>query len=110
MIKKALKEANKGKGNYRIGAVITDKQGKVLSKGYNVYRTHPKQSFWAKKANQPVKEFLHAEIAALVKCKKTPFAIYIARKTKTGVGLAKPCSICQLAINHSGIKEVYYTL
>lgn len=100
------------KARQAITATITDKRGRVLSIGQNSYRkTHTMQAKWANRAGQPEKQFLHAEIAALVKCRGVPFKIKIERKDKAGnYKLAKPCPICELAIREAGIKFVEYSI
>lgn len=101
-------------GKHIITATITDKQGKILSHAQNNYnRTHPIQAYFANSVGEPSRIFLHAEIAALVKIKKSdkPYRIFISRFRKDGSsGLAKPCSVCAAALKHWGIKEIGYTL
>ena len=72
---------------YLVKATIKDRKGRVLSEAYNSYvKTHPLKV-------------------------GVPYSIFVERRTmKTGrVGLAKPCAICQLAIQEVGIKIVEYT-
>ena len=70
---------------YRLVALITDKRGNIISTGHNSYeKSHPKQAHYAKKVGNIHKIFLHAEIAALLGCKKIPYAIYIIRINKQG--------------------------
>lgn len=93
----------------RIGCVITDKRGRVVSSGINQRKTHPMQSHFAKLANRE-KHFLHAEIAALVKCRKDPHTMYIGRLKKDNTpGMARPCPICLMAIKEAGVKQVVFT-
>ena len=41
---------------------------------------------------------------------KKPYAIYVARAgANRDKRLAKPCNICQQAIEEAEIKEIYYT-
>lgn len=99
---------------YRIGAVVTDRKGNIISTGWNVRgKTHPTQKKFMDMAKETNKEFLHAEIHALVRTYKgTPHAIYIARVNSSGiVGLAKPCKICAIAIAEAGItnNNIFYT-
>lgn len=96
-----------------ITATIYDKRGRILSEGVNSYtKTHPKQAEYAKRMGDPDRIFLHAEIAALVKCNRgIPYKIKIVRKLKNGqLGLAKPCPICNAAIKEAGIKFVEYSI
>jgi len=96
---------------YRLVAITTDKRGHILSIGHNSYRkTHPRQAYYAEKIGNVHRIFLHAEMDALIKCKKKPYAIYIIRVNNQGKPLlAKPCKICSMAIKDSGIEEVYHT-
>ena len=98
---------------YLITAEIYDRKGNLLSSGKNSYtKTHPLQKMYAVKANQPQKQYLHAEIAALIKCRSLDaYKIVIKRVDKLGnTKLAAPCEVCQLAIKEAGIKVVEYTL
>lgn len=96
--------------NYKLACVITDKQGKLISVGWNSSKTHPTQAKYAAKTGHHTKIFLHAEIAALVKAKGRGSRMYIVRVTKNGnLGNSRPCSVCQLAIREAGIKNVWYT-
>ncbi len=93
----------------RIGCVVTDRRGRVISSGFNKRKTHPRQAFLSNKMGLD-KQYLHAEIAALVSCRHIPHTIYIGRLKRNGdAGLATPCPICELAIKEAGIKRVIYT-
>lgn len=97
-----------------VTASIYDKRGRLLSQATNSYtKTHPYQAEMASVAGYPDKVFLHAEIAALVKCKDLgrAYSIRVERYRKDGSpALAKPCPVCEEAIKQSGIKEVTYTV
>lgn len=94
-------------------AIIYDKRGKVLSIGKNSYvKTHPLQKKYAEKVGMAFKEKLHAEIAAIIKCKsiESAHSIKIFRFDKNGnPALAKPCAICESALKAVGINNVYHT-
>ncbi len=96
-------------------AKITDKKGRLLSFSNNSYiKTHPLQSKYAKRQKRPNKEFLHAEIGAIIKLKpqdrERAYRITVYRFDLQGKPkLAKPCPICLAAIKDAGIKEIYYT-
>ena len=98
---------------HALTAIITDKRGRVLSIGQNSYvKTHPLQAHYAKKAGMHHKVFLHAEMAAIVKCRDLSKAhkISIFRHNKKGEPMnAKPCPICQGAIESAGIKNIEFT-
>jgi len=94
---------------HRLGAVITNRKGTIISSGVNVRKTHPVQARHARFIN-PDACFLHAEISALVKCREKPHTLYVARILRDGTtALAKPCPICQLAIKEAEIDTVVYT-
>lgn len=98
---------------HHIIATIYDKRGRVLSVGVNSYdKTHPLQAKYALECGLPDKQFLHAEVAAILKLQKP----YLARRirverydSKGRPAMAKPCVICQKVIEAAGIKEVEWT-
>lgn len=94
-------------------AVIYDKRGRVLSIGQNSYvKTHPLQAKHAALVGEPYKQFLHAEIHAIVKCRDLSKAhkIFVTRWDRNGKpALAKPCKACMDAINAAGIKVIEHT-
>lgn len=94
-------------------AIIYDKRGKVISVGQNSYvKTHPLQAMYAAKAGMPDRQFLHAEIHAIVKCKDLTRAhkIFVSRWDRKGrPALAKPCPVCMSAIEAAGIEIVEHT-
>jgi tRNA(Arg) A34 adenosine deaminase TadA len=97
-----------------ITAIIYDKRGRVLSIGRNSYvKTHPYQKKLADKVGLPLKVFIHAEIHAILKCKKLEKAhsIFISRYDDNGNPmLAKPCPICAEALKQVGIKNIQFTI
>lgn len=101
-------------GKHTITATVYDKKGRSLTSAQNNYfRTHPIQAKFANKTHQPLRVFLHAEIAALVKLKKgqIPDSIYIERRKKDGTpGLAAPCPVCRAAIAYWKIDKISYTV
>ena len=95
-------------------ATIFDKKGRVVSVGKNSYfKSHPLQYRFAKSAGRPDAIFLHAEIHALSKLKNNSHkahSIKIERYGKNGEPLlAKPCEICEKALEEFGIKKIEYT-
>lgn len=96
-----------------ITAIIYDKRGRVLSVGQNSYvKSHTLQAEYAKKVGLPEKVFLHAEIHAITKCKDLSKAhsIFVSRYSKDGRPvLAKPCVVCQSALDTVGIKIIRHT-
>ena len=101
------------KTRFDITAMIYDKRGRILSIGKNSYfKTHPYQAKCAEQVGLPHKQFLHAEIHAIVKCKQLDKAhkIVVMRFDKQGNARnAKPCPVCQSAIEATGIKIVEHT-
>lgn len=100
-------------GAHSLKAIIYDKRGRVLSVGENSYtKTHPMMYRLGMSVGTPLKVFLHAEVAAIIKCQDLSKAhtIKVFRLGKSGAYLnAKPCPICQEAIKAAGIKNVWHT-
>ena len=98
---------------HHISAVIYDRRDRVLSVGQNSYvKTHPYQAELAKRAGEPYKQFLHAEVHAILKCSDLSRAhrIFVSRWDSNGRPmLAAPCHICRSAILAAGIKVVEHT-
>lgn len=90
----------------------TLKGSRVVSVGRNSYRrTHPEQSRFATLTGNPHKQYLHAEISALVKSPKDADTIVIVRLDKQGhPACAKPCPVCQMAIRQFNPRmKVFHT-
>jgi hypothetical protein len=99
-------------GRHLLKATIRDKKGRILSTATNSYRkTHPLQGHFAKLCGMEERPFLHAEIAALLRCKTSiPYEIYIERYGKDGKPrLAAPCAICSLALKAFNVHIIRYT-
>lgn len=98
---------------FSITAVIYDKRGNVLSIGKNSYvKTHPLQAVYARRAGEPHKIYLHAELHAITRCANVERAhkMVVFRYTEDGSpARAKPCKICQQAIDKTNIKIVEHT-
>lgn len=96
-----------------ITAVIYDKRGMVLGVGKNSYvKTHTYMAKIAASVGLPEKQYLHAEMDAILRCKNTKKAHRIAvfRVMKDGTfGNAKPCPVCTKAISLAGIKIIEHT-
>lgn len=96
-----------------ITAIIYDKRGRVLAIGKNnYYKTHTVQAHHAEKVGLPHKQYLHAEIDAIIRCRKINKAhkIMVTRIDAQGnPALAKPCPVCQSAINATTIKIIEHT-
>ena len=96
---------------YWVIAASLDHHNNIISIGENSYqKTHPMQSRLSLKCGNRNREYLHAEIASLVKNRNKPESIMIVRITSTGlVRMARPCNICNLAIRESGIRYIHFT-
>lgn len=106
------------KGQHKVACVVLDKKGGILSTGVNSFtKTHPKQLEFAKKVkmesdriNFLERKYLHAEIAAMLKCPTQGHKIVVVRINNKGeYRMAKPCPICELAIKSYGITKIEYT-
>ena len=101
------------KKRFSVKATIYDKRGRVLTTGENSYeKSHPLQAKFAVQVGLDDKVFLHAEISALSKLRKhhKPHRIVVERYKESGEpGLAKPCPVCQAAIESHGIALVGWT-
>jgi len=98
--------------HYHVSAFVYDKRGRLLSTGQNSYvKTHPLQARVAAEVGEPHKVFLHAEVAALLKCDwKKAYRILVTRYGRSGRPLlAKPCKVCHQIIGMTNIKIVEHT-
>lgn len=95
-----------------ISAFVYDKRGRLLATGQNSYvKTHPLMAKTATAMGEPHKIYLHAEVAALVKCDwSKAYRILVTRYGKDGRPLlAKPCKVCHQIITMTSIKVIEYT-
>jgi tRNA(Arg) A34 adenosine deaminase TadA len=92
--------------------------GAVLVKGGNIINAaHNKWSYssFGKRFRERNKGIstLHAELAAVLNLDRSITQgtdIYVVRIDKKGdFKMSKPCSMCETALKHVGIKRVYYT-
>lgn len=97
--KRALSAAGDSGGPQSIVA-FTTKGNRVCGTGFNSYRkTHPTQAKFARIANQPKREYLHAEISALLRSPNDVDTLYVVRFNKQGDPVcARPCPVCRAAI------------
>lgn len=115
ILKKAAEYAkhNDVEGLPKMAAVIA-KRKKILAVGYNKHKTHP---MMLKYTDNELRVSIHAEVDALVNALKNyspeelvGSEIYIARLLKNGkTGIAKPCEICQKALEDHGITSIHWT-
>jgi deoxycytidylate deaminase len=99
----AIEQANKSTHRFPTGAAIT-KGKRILSKAYNINKTHPKFGSGEYKT-------LHAEGHAIWKAVRQRVdllgsTIYVYRQNNN---LAKPCPCCMGLIHKYGIKEIIYS-
>ena len=90
-----------------------DKRGTLIAQATNSYtRTHPLMAKFGREVGQSERVYLHAELAALLKCgDRKPYKLFVERRKKDGsYGTAKPCAICERAIAAWGVKRVEYTV
>ena len=98
---------------YEILATTYDKKGRKIATATNCYhKTHPRQKQLATQCDLELKEYLHAEVAAIIRSRgKKIHKIKIERyDAENKPALAAPCPICQLAIREAGIRLVEYTV
>ena len=96
----------------QVGAVLLNKSKVIVTATNLETKSHPMQAKFAERVGLREKIFLHAEIAALVKCREECDTIVVARiGGHSGKELrnAKPCPICDLALKEAGVEHVYYT-
>lgn len=93
--------------NYRVGAVLFDKKGRVHARGYNSYKTHPALAPYSPYP------YLHAESscilhAGLDNC--SSLSLLVTRiKRNNEITMAKPCKVCYNLLKEVGIYNIYYT-
>ena len=98
---------------YIIKATTYDKRGRMIASAFNSYsKTHPMMSEIGCDCDLPDKEYLHAEVACIIKSRgKKIHKIFVERYDQNGNPKnAAPCKICQRAIQLAEIKEVTYTV
>jgi len=95
-------------GKFRVGAILLDKRGRVISSGVNSRKSHPRQKGVDGKGE--IKIFLHAEISALVRARKTPYIMVVVRVNKRGeTRLARPCPSCWEAGIEAGVEKIVWS-
>jgi len=103
----------------RVGAVLCDRRGNVLSIGFNQHRTHPKAARWHTKGGRPFCCTVHAEMDVLIRnpgaTKTSGVFLGVSRVRRIGPGLgfetclALPCAGCMVAIGDVGVKRVLFS-
>jgi tRNA(Arg) A34 adenosine deaminase TadA len=99
-------------GRVVITASIYNKRNKLIARASNSFhKTHPLQAKYACKCGEPYKQYLHAEVLAIIRAKGKGYRIHVERYNREGKPLlAMPCPICMLAIREAGIQVVSFTI
>jgi tRNA(Arg) A34 adenosine deaminase TadA len=107
-----IETAKSSSSKKQVGAILLNKN-RVLCTATNLEsKTHPIQAKFAERVGLHQKIYLHAEIAALIKCKEDADTIVVARlggHNHDELRMAKPCPICALALKEAGIGNIHYT-
>ena len=108
LAKRVAEQSNYGK--FRHGAVLV-KGNSVRSVSCNKHRHC---SFGARFRKEGFGEAtLHAELGAILGMDRSVTQgadVYVARINKEGEArISKPCSMCEAAMRHVGVRRVYYT-
>ena len=106
----AIKVAESSKSRKKVGAVLLYKNKPITQSVNQDKKSHPLQARLASMVGLDEKIYLHAEISALVKCREECDTIVVARiNSENKLRNARPCPICQLALDEAGIKKICYT-
>jgi|TARA_A100001201_G_scaffold22058_2_gene24730 tRNA(Arg) A34 adenosine deaminase TadA len=108
----AIETARSSPSKKQVGAILLNKNRVVVTATNIETKTHPIQARFAERVGLHEKIFLHAEIAALVKCREECDTIVVARlggHNHDELRMAKPCPVCALALKEAGIDKVHYT-
>ena len=107
----AIAHAKDNETKFRMACILLDDKGSLMEVAHNnPLKTHPWQSKLAEKVGMPQKQYLHAEIAALVRARKEPHTVVVARVLQDDTpALARPCPVCMEAIRASGASVIVYT-
>lgn len=101
-LKLARKESEKSQARFKLGAVVA-KGSRVLGKGYNCSRSHPKGSGPYSTRHAEVEAILDAKRRGVSLCGAS---IYVYRENHN---LACPCEDCMTLIENEGITKVIYS-
>lgn len=106
----AIEVAKSSPSKKLVGAVLLNKN-RVVTTATNLERkSHPLQAKFAERVGLKEKIFLHAEIAALVKCREECDTIIVARvNNQNKLRNSRPCPICSLALKQAGVSKVHYS-
>lgn len=106
----AIEVAKSSPSKKLVGAILLNKN-RVVTTATNLERkSHPLQAKFAERVGLKEKIFLHAEIAALVKCREECDTIIVARvNSQNKLRNSRPCPICSLALKQAGVSKVHYS-
>lgn len=106
----AIETAKSSPSKKRVGAILL-KKNKVITTAVNLEKkSHPLQAKFAKRVGLWQKIYLHSEIHALIKAREDADTIVVARvNPQNKLRNAKPCPICSLALEESGIQNIWYS-
>ncbi len=106
----AIETAKSSPSKKKVGAVLLNKNKVIVTATNLETKSHPVQAKFAERVGLHQKIYLHAEIAALVKCREECDTIVVARvNPQNKLRMARPCPICELALHEAGITKVHYT-
>lgn len=106
----AIQTAKSSPSKKQVGALLLNKNKVVVAATNLETKSHPLQAKFAERVGLKEKIYLHAEIAALVKCREDVDTIIVARVNPQGkLRMARPCPICELALKEAGITHIHYT-
>jgi tRNA(Arg) A34 adenosine deaminase TadA len=106
----AIETAKSSPSKKQVGAILLNKNRVVATATNLESKSHPLQARFAERVGLGEKIYLHAEIAALVKCREECDTIIVARvNPQHKLRMAKPCPICSLALEEAGISNIHYT-
>ena len=103
---RAIGEALKSDADFRVGCVLYDKRFRVVGKGYSKRKTHPLQKQLSASHGNPNKEYLHAEVSAILSLRRgaKPRYAMLARIGAKGRLLPiDPCPSCLELLQDNGI-------
>ena len=97
-----------------IGCIIV-KGNKVLGRGHNVEKSHPKQKYLNNKCRKfnTQNAYIHSELSAVLHAQTKDLegaTCYIYREDNNGnLSCCRPCPACEFILRQVGITTVYYT-
>ena len=101
-----------GRKHQNLTAIIYNKKNRILSIGKNSYtKTHPIMFKYGFKLGMIKKIYLHAEIAAIIRCEniEDAYRIEVYRTNIKGEYVSsKPCPICMEGIRQTPIRKLVY--